>query len=113
MKLLKIAFVVILLGASSMVLAKIADPPPVILGNILFRSHLDYVEAVESSTSKILWKTVLFQSGYIGKYDPSLEEDVQQNIINELKLNGDVLIVRNNKGEEFRIDSKTGKVLSK
>jgi hypothetical protein len=99
-------------GDANMILAKIADPPPLTQGNVSFASHFNYVEATDIRTGKLLWKTTLFPSGYTKEYDPALEQDVQWNIINRLHLDADVIVAQNSKGEEFRIDSKTGQVIS-
>jgi hypothetical protein len=93
--------------------AKVVDPKPIFVGNVTYRSHSNYVEAIVTRTEKVLWKTILFEEGYVGKYDPDLEDDVQWNIIYELRLDSGVLFARNGKGEEFYIDIKTGTVLGK
>jgi hypothetical protein len=93
--------------------AKIGDPPPVVAGEVTYRSHNNYVEAVATGTERILWKTVLFKEGYIGNHNPKLEDDAQWNIISYLRLDGGSLVVKNGKREVFRLDAKTGKVLSK
>ena len=52
-------------------------------------------------------------SYYRGEVDPRLERDVQWNIITSFKLKGKILFVTNSKGETFKLDSVTGKLLKK
>jgi len=52
-------------------------------------------------------------SYYRGEVDPRLERDVQWNIITSFKLKGKILLVTNSKGETFKLDSVTGKLLKK
>ena len=52
-------------------------------------------------------------SYYKGEVDPGLERDIQWNIIIFFKLRGKILFVTNSKGEMFKLDSVTGKLLKK
>jgi hypothetical protein len=91
-------------------LAKIADPPPVVDGNVVYQSHGNYVEALDSKSNNRLWKTIVYEAGYVKKFDPTLETDVQMNIIQTIRLQGDLIYIRNGKGQEFLLDKNTGKL---
>ncbi len=90
--------------------AKVGDPPPVVDGNVVYRSHDNYVEAFDSKSNNRLWKTIVYEAGYVRKFDPNLEADVQMNIIHTLRLQGDLIYIRNGKGQEFLLEKSTGKV---
>ena len=95
------------------VLAKIGDPRPLTVGHVRYESHRHRVWATDVRTKKVLWKTGIPMSYYRGEVDPRLERDVQWNIITSFKLKGKILFVTNSKGENFKLDSVTGKLLKK
>ena len=97
----------------SSVLAKIGDPRPLTVGHVRYESHRHTVWATDVRTKKVLWKTGIPMSYYRGEVDPRLERDVQWNIITSFKLKGKILLVTNSKGEMFKLDSVTGKLLKK
>ena len=97
----------------SSVLGKIGDPRPLTVGHIRYESHRHTVWATDVPTKKVLWKTGIPMSYYRGEVDPRLERDVQWNIITFFKLKGKILLVTNSKGEMFKLDSVTGKLLKK
>jgi len=97
----------------SFVLGKIGDPKPLINGNVRYESHRHTVWATDISKNKVLWKTGIPMAYYTGDVDPRLERDVQWNIITSLKLKGKILIIKNSKGENFNLNSVTGKLLKK
>tara|TARA_A100001037_G_C14974181_1_gene555119 strand:+ start:338 stop:700 length:363 start_codon:yes stop_codon:yes gene_type:complete len=105
-------FLFTLLPVSS-VLGKIADPKPLINGNVRYQSHRHTVWATDVGKNKVLWKTKIPMAYYRGDVDPRLEKDVQWNIITSLKLKGKILLVTNSKRENFNLDSVTGKLLKK
>ena len=97
----------------SSALGKIADPRPLIHGNVRYESHRHTVWATDISKNKVLWKTKIPMSYYRGEVDPHLERDVQWNIISSLKLEGNILVIKNSTGETFKLASVTGKLLKK
>ncbi len=97
----------------SSALGKIADPRPLIHGNVRYESHRHTVWAIDISKNKVLWKTQIPMSYYRGEVDPRLERDVRWNIISSLKLEGNILVIKNSKGETFKLASVTGKLLKK
>ena len=97
----------------SFVLGKIGDPRPLTVGHVRYESHRHTVWATDVGTKKVLWKTGIPMSYYRGDVDPRLERDVQWNIITSFKLKGKILLVTNSKGENFKLDSVTGKLLKK
>lgn len=92
---------------------KIADPKPITQDNIRYQSHRHSVWATDLRTEKVLWKTDVPMDKYREPFDPDLEEDVQWNIISSLKLQGGILHLENSKGESFRLNSATGKLITK
>ena len=113
MKRLRTLFLSSALLLAGTLTAKVIDPSPIVAGSVTYRSHSNYVEAIATYTNTTLWRTVLFQAGYVGKHNPQIEDDVQWNIITELRLDGSSLVVQNARKEVFRVDTKTGKVLPK
>ena len=109
------AFILILftLLPVSSAFGKIADPRPLIHGNVRYESHRHTVWATDISKNKVLWKTQIPTSYYRGEVDPRLERDVQWNIISSLKLEGNILVIKNSTGETFKLASTTGKLLKK
>jgi len=107
-----VLFLLTLLPVSS-VLGKIGDPRPLTVGHVRYESHRHTVWATDVRTKKVLWKTGIPMSYYRGEVDPRLERDVQWNIITSLKLKGKILVIKNSKGENFNLNSVTGKLLKK
>ena len=97
----------------SFVLGKIGDPRPLTVGHVRYESHRHTVWATDVRTKKVLWKTGIPMSYYRGEVDPRLERDVQWNIITSFKLKGKILAIKNSKGENFNLNSVTGKLLKK
>lgn len=93
-------------------LAKVGDPPPLIDGTVTYRSHANEVEAIDTATGKQLWKTKVYDTIRPASLDPSLEGDVQWNIIWSLRLKEGQLEVKNKAGGVFLLDKKTGKTIS-
>jgi len=91
-----------------MVNAKIGDPAPIEDNGVIYSSHVNFVEARMKETEMTLWKTEVYNDVEPVVPDTTLEGDVQQNIIRSLRLEGDLLIVRNSKGQEFQIQKSTG-----
>ena len=115
-KIIQVPILVLFLFALSpivSVLGKIGDPRPLTVGHVRYESHRHTVWATDVRTKKVLWKTGIPMSYYRGEVDPSLERDVQWNIITSFKLKGKILFVTNSKGGMFKLDSVTGKLLKK
>ena len=108
-----LVLVLFALSGVSSVWAKIADPKPLIDGNVRYESHRHTVWATDISKNKVLWKTKIPMAEYIKGVDPRLERDVQWNIISSLKREGKILAIKNSMGETFNLDSVTGKLLKK
>ena len=105
-----VAFVLVIaiVLPSQNLMAKVGDPPPVSDGTRTFRSHKNYVEAVDSASGKVLWRTVVYERWKPVIRNPFLEEDVQWNIITSLELDGNMLTVVNKKGSTYFLDGWTG-----
>ena len=112
-KIIQAPFLVLFLLLVPSVLAKIGDPRPLTVGHVRYERHRHTVWATDVRTKKVLWKTGIPMSYYRGEVDPKLERDVQWNIITSFKLKGKILFVTNSKGEKFKLDSVTGKLLKK
>ena len=103
----------LLIAASSVSQAKIIDCEPIVSEQIKYSSHSNYVEAVEISTGKVLWKTILFSERYVDHYNPNLEEDVQWNIACIRAIQGNEVIVHDGKGRIFKVSKLNGRIVSK
>lgn len=107
-----IVFIFTILSVS-VAIGKIGDPKPITKDNIQYQSHRHTVWATNLGTKKALWKTTIPMATYRGPVDPHLEEDIQWNIISSLRIEGQILIVKNSKGESFNLNSVTGKLITK
>lgn len=90
-------------------LAKVGNPPPVIDGNIIYRSHTNYVEAVDVKSQKVRWKTIVYKDIEPQIYKPNLEKDVQWNIITSIQLINGSLKVTDSNGKSYYLDKHNGK----
>jgi hypothetical protein len=61
-----------------------------------------HVIASDLKSGKKLWDVTVFET----KYEPNLEEDVQDVFITELRFDGDSLLVRDEKARCYSIDLK-------
>ena len=61
------------------------------------------IEALDEKTGKKLWDAVI----YTKEIDPNLEEDVQWVFITELAVQGNKLLVTNEKNDQYSLDLKT------
>ena len=95
----------------STTLAKVGDPPPVTDGKTIYRSHANYVEALLVNSDTVIWKTVVYPDIEPLEYDPSLEGDVQLNIITSIEITGLKLKVRNSKDQIFFLNKVTGELI--
>ena len=67
------------------------------------------VEARTKKSGKLLWQVEVYKI----RYDPNLEQDVQDIFISSLAIDRGKLVVRNEGGATFIIDLKTRSVLKK
>ena len=72
---------------------------------ILQRWGMEYVQALDSATKKILWKKKIFDVTYI----PGMETDVQDVFIDSMYLREKKLMIRNEMKEWFSLDLQTRK----
>ena len=112
-KIIETSMLLFFLSSVVSVQGKIADPKPIINGNVRYESHRHTVWATDIGTEKVLWETGIPMAYYRGDIDPRLERDVQWNIITYLNLKGKILLITNSKGEIFKLDSVTGKLFKK
>jgi hypothetical protein len=66
------------------------------------------VRATEASTGKVLWEQEIFSS----PFRPPLEEDVQHRFIQELRLEGDHLLVFGEGGSVDELDLRTRRLVT-
>jgi hypothetical protein len=83
---------------------------PVIADGIRYSADGDgkdeYVIATEVASNNVLWKVKVFHTAI----NSSLEEDVQWVFITDLKLDGDSLLVKDEKSRCYSIDRTTKRV---
>jgi hypothetical protein len=70
---------------------------------ILQRSGMEYIQALDSATKKVLWNKKIYSVTYI----PNLETDVQDVFIDSMYLSDSHLIIGNEKKEWFSLDLQT------
>lgn len=70
---------------------------------------IGYVEAWDIKAKKKIWELKIYDI----KYDPHLERDVQWVFITSLELNGNCLIVTNEKGNKYKVDIKNRVVIKR
>ena len=110
----KLSVVVCLLLAAtfaSEAWAKRAPPKsvtPVVLSGLKYVASLENgregkIEARNEKTGKKLWDVVVYRV----KIDPNLEEDVQWVFITGLVIQGNALLVTNEKNDQYKVDLKT------
>jgi hypothetical protein len=90
--------------------AKIVDCPPISEGHVEFRSHSDYVESTDTLTGKLLWHSILVTGSDSRNFDPSLEEDVQWNIVCIREVRRDQVIATDKRDRVFYLNKKSGKI---
>jgi hypothetical protein len=80
--------------------------PPVTKGSIEYRaprSHMGCIEAWDKARDKLMWRRQI----YVVRYDTSLERDVQDVFVKEMKLKENVLVVTNERKSEYQLDLKS------
>ena len=65
--------------------------------------HLGCVVAKDEKTGRLLWRKQI----YLVKYDPALEQDVQDCFITELRFADDKLLISNERGGQFELNLST------
>ena len=111
--------IILLLLSSSLLFAKRKAPAevkPVVYKGVKYSVALaennnpamGIIEATDIKTGKQVWKTKVYEIVYI----PHLETDVQWVYITKLYIEKNQLVAINETNDKYRIDLKTGKVLS-
>ncbi len=101
----------VLLALPVISIAKRSAPkpvPPVTKNSILYSApnnngRVAYVTASDANTGKALWKLTIFET----KIKPDLEEDVQWVFITRLWLDGNSLLIQDEKARRYRVDLTT------
>ncbi|MDX1563813.1 MAG: hypothetical protein R3236_00340 [Phycisphaeraceae bacterium] len=96
---------------ASRLLAKRAAPKPVEsirAGDVEYRASTnnwagDSVEAWDVKHKELLWRRQIF----VIKFDPNLERDIQDTFITQMKLDGQKMLISNERGSKYELDLKT------
>lgn len=94
-------------------MSKIVDPQALVIGNVKYQSHANYVEAIDITSEKTLWHTVLYPTIEPEHPDPTLEQDAQWNIISAIKIIGDQIEARDRNGNIYELNRMTGRMVKK
>lgn len=70
--------------------------------------NMGIVKAFNANNNELIWSTKVYQV----IIDPDIEDDTQWVFISEMKIDGDKLIVVNEKKETYILDPETGKDFS-
>ena len=105
-----------LLFCTNPVLAKRLTPSPVedaVFNQIRYSvtstiEEMGYVKAWDVQNNKLLWNKKIYEI----TYDNSLERDVQDAYITNLRVEDNKLLVKNEGGNVYKVDLKTGNVIS-
>jgi outer membrane protein assembly factor BamB len=101
-----------LLPASAYAKRKLPAPvPPVVWQGVEYRApldvaHMGHVQAFDLSSGRKLWETKVYHVWI----NPLLEEDVQWVFVSGLRVENGKLRVRNEDGNSYGLDLKTGRV---
>jgi hypothetical protein len=85
------------------------DVKPVVVKAVEYSAPTDamgFVVATDVATRKGLWREKIYTVTYI----PDLETDIQDVFISELAVDGNVLVITNEKGARYALDLTTRKV---
>lgn len=93
--------------------AKIGDCPPILLNNIEYSSHDNYVEAYDLIKNKKLWKTELFMETFSDDVNVFLEADSQLNIACIENVDSKEIVMKDNRNRQFFLDTGTGTIIYK
>ncbi len=80
-------------------------------GRTVYKSQLNYIEAYDRESNKLLWETVVFPDLEPESYVWGLEHDVQWTVINRLEIEGTLLRVTDSKEREYYLNKSTGKLV--
>ena len=92
-------------------MSKVGDPQPLVMDGVRYRSHANYVEAIDVQSDKPVWHTVLYPGIEPEHPNSRLEKDAQWNIVSAIKIVGDKIEARDGKGNAYELDRKTGKIV--
>lgn len=88
--------------------------PPITYNNIRISAensspeNMGIVQAFDANTNELIWSTKVYQV----EIDPDVEDDTQWIFISEMKIDGDKLLIVNEKKEVYSLDPETGKALN-
>lgn len=105
---LYLLWVVSLLFDPEMSAAKIGDITPVTIDGIEYSVSQNEIRAVNRDDGRLMWQVALPVNVYVAP-NPSLEGDVQFNIVRAIESVQGEIRVRFRHGESFLIDKKSGK----
>jgi hypothetical protein len=87
-----------------------AEVLPLTVGNIEYsaphRNGTRFIEARDLKSGKLIWSRQI----YIVKYDPDLEGDVQDVFIKSITIQGNNLIITNERNSKYQLDLNSLKV---
>jgi hypothetical protein len=91
--------------------AKVADCPPVVVGDFEYSTHDNFVQATRRSSGSVVWKTVLFSQRNLRALDPKLETDVQLNTACIESVAEQVVVAHDRRKRHYRLDAATGQLI--
>jgi outer membrane protein assembly factor BamB len=110
--LIALAAATLLWPASAFAKRRAPSPvPAVVWEGVEYRTpldveHMGHVQAFQLSSGKMLWETKVYHVWIM----PLVEEDVQWVFISAMRIQDGKLLVRNEIGNSFKLDLKTGRV---
>ena len=90
--------------------AKIVDCPPIVLKNIQYSSHDNYILAYDMQEKKELWRTELFIETFLDDVNVFLETDAQLNIACIEDVNSLEVVATDNRHRKYFLDAKDGSI---
>jgi hypothetical protein len=81
------------------------DVPPIRQNALTYKAphfggHMGCIEAHDTKTDQLIWRRQI----YVVKYQPGLEEDVQDCFITSIEIKGGKLIIKNEMQFEYELD---------
>lgn len=110
---IKYLFLMVFISLSSHIYSKISDPKPIIINNIKYQSHGNYVEAFDLIDNKLIWKTIVYSRCYPIIDFPIGETDIYWNIISSIEFDNNEILVCDSRNNKYFLDLKNGYVVSK
>lgn len=114
-KIIFLIFIILFAIPANNIHAKRLPPPPIdiIWFGTRYTANLEnqkmgYLYAYGPKTEFLLWEKKIYDV----KYNPLLESDVQDVFISKIFPKGDILVVVNEKGDQYEVNPKTGDVLN-